>query len=253
MPDRAQLPIASTLRRALSEVVRARDPLTRALLAPATFVALTAVVYRFTVLSDRTSLAAWTLRLMIAALLAGAVSGVAAVLIAVSAHRLVLLGEGALPAKWGVYWSGRELGFLGRAIALGLLVTIPIIIASAAVAYWARGVPWNHEIKWAMTVLFAYPTARLSLVLPAQATDEPLTFAESWRASSGNGWRLAVVLLTVPLSLEALRFGLSFLPMPEHVAFAGARSFSFCALGVFEIASLSVSYRWLRAHPPNGR
>jgi hypothetical protein len=63
--------------------------------------------------------------------------------------------------------------------------------------------------------------------------------------------RLALVLLAGPLLLKALSFALGFVDLPAHPAFVGVRSFVFSALGVFEIVSLSVSYRALRRLEPS--
>lgn len=113
------------------------------------------------------------------------------------------------------------------------------------------GRPPYRIIALAMSLLLAYPIARLSLILPAQAADEPLTLDESWHLSSGNGLRLAIVLLTAPLLLNGLSLALRSVLSFDHIALVAARSLTFCALGVFEIASLSVSYRLLRVHPSN--
>jgi hypothetical protein len=178
--------------------------------------------------------------------LSGLISGVALSLIAVSCHRIVLLGETSLPSTWGLYWSTRELGYIGRAFVLGFLSRLPTILAGAILFFLSRR-PLLSEISLVTWLAVAYPISRLSLVLPAMAIDQRVTFAESWQLSSGNGWRLAVVLLAAPLTLWGLGAALGSIGAHDHVAWVGARSFIFCALGVFEVVSLSVSFRVLRA------
>jgi hypothetical protein len=251
--SRVPLPIAATLQSAFAEVLRARVPLARAMLLPGAVIALSSVALHLSArdhAADRTARAA---HLLLFSLGKSAVSGLAAVLIAVSCHRLVLLGHDSLPARWGVHWSDREFAFLARAFVLGLLPAMAGGVGYVVSAHMGLDRSTYRDLLFASWPLLAYPTSRLSLVLPATATDQRLTFAQAWRMSSGNGWRLAIVLLTVPLLLTGLAVPLLLtglrlaLRTPyEHPAWVAARSLVFCALSVFEIAALSVSFRALR-------
>lgn len=52
----------------------------------------------------------------------------------------------------------------------------------------------------------AWPYARCSLALPAAAIGSDCTFAEAWRLTAGNGWRVvgSLLLCSTPLVLAAL-------------------------------------------------
>jgi hypothetical protein len=177
---------------------------------------------------------------------------IAGTLIAVSCHRIVLLGHRSLPASWGLYWSSREFAFVGRAFVIGLPSAILDIVGGALLFWMTYARPDQDRslyraFFWVIWLPLAYPTSRLSLVLPGTATDDRVTFAESWRMSAGNGWRLTITLLTAPLLLTGLSIASRSLLPEGQTALVAPRAFLFCVLGVFEIAILSVAFRMLRS------
>jgi hypothetical protein len=247
-----QLPISSTLLTAVREVMRARMPLARATLLPGAVVALSAVAVHLSTPGNPSDPLARVGHIWLLYMVRVAISSIAGILIAVSCHRIVLLGHHSLPASWGIYWSPRETTFLGRAFVIGLLTTIPPSLAGALlIVYMAhvRTMDWSlpGALSFAVSLPLAYPISRLSLVLPGTAIDDRVTFADSWRMTSGNGWRLALTLLTAPLLLKGLGTATRTLVPEGHAALVAVRAFLFCALGVFEIATLSVAFRTLRA------
>jgi hypothetical protein len=131
-------------------------------------------------------------------------------------------------------------------LVLGL-IAMPVY-GVAPCLLWSHGIDRALHRYWmlALSVPLAYPIARLSLVLPAMATDDPITFAESWRASSGNGWRIAALLAVGPLLMTGSGYALATLPIPDHPVAVGIRSLFFTLLGAFEIITLSVCFRTLR-------
>lgn len=118
---------------------------------------------------------------------------IALILLAINMHRLYLLdGEGL--SEWGrTNWKGRETTYLLVFIALGILfflVFTPSFIAVTVI---------NSEIALYIVTaaIFAvafYISSRLSLVLPAIATDHQWSIYEAWELSKNNGWRLSITL-----------------------------------------------------------
>lgn len=114
--------------------------------------------------------------------------------LAVAVHRFVLLGERAslLPLKP----AGRVLHFAGWMIVLGLLSSLPDLIAvpkpSAAAATW----------KLAIAIAAAVAATRLVLVFPAVAVGVGTTpLSLSWHKTRWQFWRItAVLLLTVAVA-----------------------------------------------------
>lgn len=236
------LSVASTLGETFRRIFSNWKPLLRAVLLPALTDAL-ATVGRSAPFASQGIVAIW-----VQAIVPTAISGIAGVLIAVSSHRVVLLGAGALENSWGMHWSRREFAFLIRAAVLGLIAglgwtLIPILIGIGQLE--AERVRWVGKGWW---ILSAYPISRLSLVLPAVAIDRSFTFADSWRLSRGNGWRLTCVLFVGPLLLIVAGSAWSAGNYPWAVA---VRALVFSLLGVFEIVALSVSYQHLVAGEPS--
>jgi hypothetical protein len=241
------LPVVTTLRTALEELTRSRAVLLRATLVPASILAVTEVVVQHLMEQPPASksVMAYAYRTLLLRFgVAIPVSGVTAVLMAVACHRIVLLGPEALPSRWGLHWSARELAFLGRTFVFGGVPFAVVVMLSYFIMTIDRpDIGWiTRAAYWLLT----YPIARLSLVLPSIATDQPMTFAESWRMSSGNGWRLTAVLVVGPACLIGLQHLLDALAIPEHALAIGAQMLLFTTLGIFEIVAPSVSFRNLR-------
>ena len=158
-------------------------------------------------------------------------SGVFGMMIAISCHRLVLLGPDALPSALGLFWTERETRFLGRSVGLMLisgglvslgLVLIGGLVFGAMLAVGVSPAPLSTSTRDFLVVVFmfalgpvflpvAYVSARLSLVLPATAIGQHLTFKDSWRLSRSHGWRLALVLFLPGFFLMPLSLGGSLL------------------------------------------
>lgn len=160
-------------------------------------------------------------------------SAVAAVTLVVW-HRLVMLGTntaaGRLPLRVGV----RELRYLGAwmlisivYIMLMLLVDMAIILAfflamivAQAVMMFAGGTGMAlggqgelvRLVGWlgmpVAIVVAVYFTIRMSLVLPATATEKPGGFGRAWLVSTGNGARMVATSLLVMAPVQLALMGL---------------------------------------------
>lgn len=92
--------------------------------------------------------------------------------------------------------------------------------------------------------------ARVCLVIPGLVLDKPGAVITAWRASRGNGWRLAAVIAIAPwlltLLVQSLRpRGVNELEFVLVIAMGAM-------LSIFEFFAISLSYRELtgRAPPP---
>ena len=130
---------------------------------------------------------------------------------AIGWHRFVLLGEdgGWIPDLRG----GRLLGYVGRALLLGLvmiLVAVALFLPGALVIgtlaaiseYLAALVGSVAYVAFVLFMIVLF--YRLSPILPAAAVDRRLAFREAWDATSGSaGAMLLIAVLTFVLSLLA--------------------------------------------------
>ena len=132
-------------------------------------------------------------------------------LFATVVHRVVLLGEESLPNRWGIFWTEREFRFLGWLIGIWLLyfaLSLPMgLIAIASFEVFGF---WN--LTWVATfvsyLVVAYFEGRISLVLPATATDRRSSFRESWAMSRGKGIVIAVALVLPAMILIPIEWAL---------------------------------------------
>lgn len=152
------------------------------------------------------------------------------ILIAVTTHRMLLLGPQAVP-KWGILkWSRRETRFACYAIGLFCFIFIAVIVAN-----------FLSYLGLILLLFCLLVISRLSLVFPAVAIDEKCSFKESWHLT--KNWKrlmlLAVFLVPITFSIPILL--LSTIPFTMVITIV----LSTC-LEIFFIAALSISYKVIR-------
>jgi hypothetical protein len=166
---------------------------------------------------------------------------------AVTCHRVIILGPSHIPSTSGIYWSSRELRFIGWMLAVAILASVGAFIASLftfIVPDYVVGfrVPWLGSVVGYFVVM--YFVVRFSLVFPAAAVDNRTSLADSWNATSGNGAILALAL-TVPLLITLMIFSAldaAFLGNDGFLISIPYNLIGFVFLA-FEIGVLSVAYK----------
>ncbi len=261
MPDRASLPIGATLKAVVRVVWQSKRPLAQAVLIPSLVLGL--VAFTFSELLRR-EVATLTIEQFVyhflltfgASLLIG---GLVGAVLAVSCHRIILIGANSLPNRWGVFWSKRELRFFGWVFLLGIpsfLAAMVWWIALGQLADWGStsaaaimAAPVQNTFYSAVVALVI---ASVGLVLPAIALDERPSLKAAWKLARGNVLRLAAVLVIPILLVDVLFIMLNWalrdilsitFASPIFPFIALFKGFIGSLLGVIEIAALSVSYR----------
>lgn len=121
--------------------------------------------------------------------------------IAIAYVRRILIDSRDFPLSFGT----RLLHVIFDMIVLfliGALSLIPLVIVALLLAAVTAG--------FGLLLLFLAPFVALmvvqkfSVVLPAAAVDDPLSFRESWRATAGLGWAMAFAALVMSLLAGAL-------------------------------------------------
>ena len=132
--------------------------------------------------------------------------------LAISVHRLVLADDTQVREQFSSTGLKRLGRFVGTVIGLWLsyLVLMLVVLNMAAL-------PWSYvpagqgghalpfDFRWFMTgamILAMWPIARLSVLLPALAVDQRFDPIAAWRATRGNGWKLAIVVGALPWTLR---------------------------------------------------
>jgi hypothetical protein len=110
---------------------------------------------------------------------------------AITIHRIILVGEKSVSISRLFKIKKRNIRFIGNAIAVILLIT-PLLFLSVIPVF---GKPL------ALFIIF-YFFSRVSLVFPAIASDNSLTFLQSWKAT--NNFKTQQLVLIVGILLITL-------------------------------------------------
>ena len=151
--------------------------------------------------------------------------------IAVTTHRIVILGPEAM-GEWGLNrWTMRETRFAMFLMIMGIAVGFILLFGLAAQ-------PYSLAIAIPGALLFI---TFFSLVFPAAAIDETIDITAAWRLAKGHLLPLFLcvcifpMLLTIPLVLIQMIPGVSFISPIFDVA-----------INVLTIAALSIIYTEIR-------
>ena len=147
--------------------------------------------------------------------------------IAVTTHRLVLLGPGSVP-EWGLRsWTKRESLFLLYLFGLVLISMPTAVLQLIPVIGWL-----------AMMAGMAWLASRLSLVFPAVAVEQDISFRCAWSMSAKHQWPLLITVVVFPAILSIPIVLLARVPYASL-----ASSLLAAAATVLTIAALSLAYR----------
>jgi hypothetical protein len=138
----------------------------------------------------------------------------AGVSIAVTWHRMIILGE--RPGLSASNVTSKNLWrYIGVGLVIILITALPLVLVLAPMVYFIPkpgGTPpptWFFALIPVFMVLYCMAMAlmlRLSLLLPARAIgDVDLTFKQTWNRSRGNTWRMfwGIAACTLPPLLLA--------------------------------------------------
>ncbi len=166
-------------------------------------------------------------------------------MIAITTHRLVLLGPDSIPRFGLITLTRREAKFFGLLIAVALitmLVTMPIYVASGLILEPDSVI--TEITFWSVAAISAYIGARFALAFPAVATDQPMTLRGAWALSRPYQVTLFVLTGAVPILIGYPTYLLDLLP--EFVDTITISVYSTICL-VYAVALLSVIYQRIKS------
>lgn len=213
---------------AVSEIVERRWTLLQALVLPVLCMSLVEVVAYSVELSTVGHAIAWIADTALYAMFA------------VTCHRTIILGDVEVPGAYGLFWTFREMRFLGWIF----VVMVPLFLLGIPLGAIILAVPaeWLRSIL--LYVAFSHVSLRFSMVFPATAVEHRASLADSWTATSGNGLSL-LGAATIPVLLAmALYWPLDFaladsLNTLAHIPY---QLVGFLLLAV-EVGIISVAYK----------
>ena len=185
------------------------------------------------------------------------------VMFAVAWHRRYLVPAEATTVGAALGWRRRHWRFSLVALGISLLVLLGGVVIVVVIYLVPGGGPGDIMLYPASALAFLFALflyARLSLLFPAQAVDHRLGFAECFRLTRGNGWRLVAILALVFAPFwVALSAGLAAMAILGVVGgltgtLIGAllhQGLNFAGIAV-GVSALSIAYRHLvPATPPD--
>ncbi len=152
---------------------------------------------------------------------------------ATTVHRVALLGASSVP-RWGLRWGWRETLFVLHAVAIGCVLA-PIALIAAGVG--PAGLP-------IAAALAAWIVSRLSLVFPAIAMDERVSFSDAWVLSRGYQLELMLLVVAIPFVLIAPT-----LAFPQNATGRIGAQLIGALASIIALTSLSILYREIRRSP----
>ena len=89
--------------------------------------------------------------------------------------------------------------------------------------------------------------ARLVILLPATAIDQHRNIEWAWATTKGNGWRLCLVYVILPVLMNLIRISVFNLLKDYPVLVFAFVFFSLYVIYSIEIALISISFKYLAA------
>jgi len=149
--------------------------------------------------------------------------------VAISTHRIILLGPSSIP-KHGFYIpSKRDIKFILYTLVIGILM-IPTII----LVY----IPYAGVVV--MMIAIFYLLGRLSLVFPAIAIDQNLSISESWKNSKNYQFSMMIIVSIFPFIVSIPEKLLSYIPHTEILV-----NILGLITTVFVVAALSTAFKYI--------
>ncbi len=157
-------------------------------------------------------------------------------IVAISTHRIVILGPDSVP-KWGITsWSLRETRFLlylfGVAFGVAMLASFAVLLPQPIGLALMAGVA---------IVMFS----ALSLVFPAVALEHPISLQQAWAMAQGNFFPLIVCVWVFPICMVLPVVALSLIPYTQPLT-----AILQLAANVLTVAALSLAYSEITKDSP---
>ena len=126
---------------------------------------------------------------------------------AVAWHRRWLVPNENVTYATALKWDARKTRFIARLFGIFgcvLLVALPLsmLMGASGIGVQPGAAPRPVDLVAALVLMSVsiVIVARLYVLLPATAVDDPLSFVQAWRLTRGNTWRMMLVIV-IPAAL----------------------------------------------------
>jgi len=187
-------------------------------------------------------------------------------IIAITTHRILLLGSDSVP-KWGSFkFSSREISFAYNFILLVLIYFILtlILILVSFLLFFIINTIFTLEMQLQNAVFLLFPIVivsisilcGLALVFPSAATDNKLSFKQAWKLTKGYRVLCFVAIIIFPNIFGAI-FGFVYGLAIEFLVNLISENLNVLypilnvLISIFTISALSHTYKYIIANSPN--
>jgi len=171
------------------------------------------------------------------------VQGIVFTILAITCHRLVLLGDSSVP-KFGIYaWSMRETRFFGWYLFVSILFDADIYLKEIVKKFVNDSHLWLPIIQAIVYPVGLYLFARLSVILPTIAIDKHYGMGFIWNLTNKNGFSL-ILITTIISSLIFLVAPIYFIAKQGFIFNFSVRFVAYLII-IVDIVALSLSYKFL--------
>jgi hypothetical protein len=169
----------------------------------------------------------------------------------VGCHRIVILGDRVVDETSLLHWTGNEFAYIGWSILIIVCgVVINLFLKSIMEPFMLPTINSYMEneilslgITFLLSIPMYYLMSRWFLVLPSSAIGvRRKSLYWYWSLSSGNGWRLTVLIGFLPFAIGSLLDRLAEYDSVLFILMYGAICFIF---SVIQIGLMSLSYKFL--------
>lgn len=186
----------------------------------------------------------------------GILSYLVTVSIAITTHRILLLGENAVPT-WGVLnLTSREIKFILNTLWIGVLIGLSVLLFGVFSALFASIFSFTSELLVIVFIVFIallgiYFFTRVSLIFPSIAVDDKLDIVDSIEYTKNHKLLVFFVVGIFPIIITLLVgtvYGLviGFLVGVVSSNLSVLYSVLDLFITVFVISSLSSTYKFLK-------
>ena len=171
------------------------------------------------------------------------------VFLAVTCHRIIILGKNSVPTFGVRKWTMREARFFSWLVGLYIMIGVMIFSIAALPSviiplFEGRVMYLVIPVSIISALPGVYVLSRLSLIFPATSVDEKANIKWAWDISRNNGWRLAVIVCALPAAAGYIQNVL--IGEDDGVLKSTLLMLVAFVVLIIEIAALSLTYKELK-------